>query len=250
MVRVLVACDNKMLTKNLQDMLGADCRIESCGTGKWAVELYRTVMPDVVVVDDNLVDTDAFSLARAIRANGERVGIILLSTLADPSVESQAEKVGINVLILKPFRTSLIASHIRFLAASLKDPNNQNWNVEDELDVILADLNFRMGPDRYRCVRQAVLLRYADNSSMLMKNIYLEIAEMNGSTANSVEKAIRDAIFTAWNGGNPQLWDMYFRCTRNKRRAHPTNDEFVTRIATGLRRRERLKFPLIEEKTG
>ena len=83
-----------------------------------------------------------------------------------------------------------------------------------------------------------------------MKSIYLEIAKQNKSTYNQVEKALRDAIISAWDRGDPQIWDTYFKPKWNAERRHPTNDEFIGRMVYYLKRRERLKLPLEQIKIG
>ena len=250
MFRLLIISENKLLVKDLQEYLGDKCEIESCGNGKWTLELLPSFLPDVVVMDDRLVDMDAFTLIRAIRSTGERIGIILLSTLLNEYVKKQCAKLGVNGICLKPFKSNLVASEIQMLFAWLKDPQNEYWNVEDDVSVLLSDLGFRAGPDRYRIIRQAILAQYACASAMMMKSIYLDVARLNRGNSEQVEKAVRDAIKVAWKDGNPRLWDMYFRPKWNQERRCPTNEEFITKMVNCLKRGERQKLPLEKEKIG
>ena len=243
MYRLLIASENELLVKDLREYLNDHYHIEACGNGKWTLELFSSFLPDVIVVDDKLVDMDAFTLIRAIRSTGERIGVILLSTLLDALVESQCIKLGVNGVYLKPYKTNVIASQIQVLSTWVRDPQNEYWNIEDDLNVLLSDLGFRFGPDRYRTIRRAIIAKYSCPSNM-MKSIYLDVARLNRGNAEQVEKAVRDAIKVAWRDGNPQLWDAYFKPKWNRERRCPTNEEFIAKIANCLKRGERQKLPI------
>lgn len=250
MFRVLIASENKAQVNDLKGFLDNSCITEACGSGKWALELFHVFMPDIIVVDDRLPDMDAFSLIRTVRSTGGKFCVVLLTTLLDPVVESQCKALGVSAVFLKPCRTSRLASQIQNLAVWLRDPNNPVWTLEDEANIILSDLSFGMGLEKRYIILQAILLRYAGPYNMQMKHVYLEIAKQNKSTYDQVEKAVRDAILTAWKKGDPQIWDMYFRPKWNGERRHPSNEEFIARMVYSLQYRQRQKLPLEQIKIG
>ena len=250
MHRILLACEDEKLAIGIRNALDENYIVESCGTGKWAMEIFRSFLPDVVLVTNNLPDMDPFAFAREIRFSGEHFGIILLTTANTPMITMQAQAMGINSLLLKPCKPKHLAAHIQTMAMLLQSPDSRNWNLDDEICMLLSDLGFRPGPERYRTTRQVLRARYNGAESMMMKSVYLEVAKQNRSTFNQVEKAVRDAVKAAWEDGDQCVWNLYFRPRKNGEHKPPSNEEFIARIVENLKRRKRYKPPLLKEKIG
>lgn len=225
--------------------LSKEFQIEACGNGAWVVELLRVFMPDVMVVDTNLVDIDAFSLIRDVRASGNPVGIILLTSLDNAYVRAKASEMQIEGLLCKPFKMDVLASYVHDVALWVKDPKRTDMMPENLVDTLLMDLGFCIGVDRHHTVKQAILAKYYGPPGMLMKQVYLDVAKTCNGGSLQVEKAVRDAVKSAWGKGNNKLWDLYFSCSKKGVRSSPTNDEFISRIAEALRSCRRLKMPYV-----
>lgn len=241
MLRLLIASDDESIVNQVQQQLQEEYAIESCGSGQWALELLRSFSPDLLLLDAQLTDIDCISVLRGLRASGKRIGTIFISTLLNDYVYRQMQSLNVDCVLPKPCRTSLLIGHIRSLGFTIQYPNNADWYVDDEVDSILLDLGFRMGPDRYRCMKHAVLERYANRSGIMMKQLYVEVVRKCGGNTKQVEKAIRDCIKAARDTGNTEMWGLLFRLEQNGEKYYPTNEEFITRIATSLWHRERLK---------
>lgn len=250
MYRILLVCEDEQMAIGIRNALDENYAVETCGNGKWAMEIFNSFKPDVVLVTNNLPDMDPFSFAREIRFSDEHFGIILLTTVVTPMLAMQAQAMGINSLILKPCKPEHLAVHIQTMALLIQDPNGRNWNVDDEISMILSDLGFRPGPERYRYIRQVIRTRYYGGENMMMKNAYLEVAKQNRGTTVQMEKAVRDAIKAAWDDGDHCVWNLYFRPRKNSQRGCPTNEEFIARIVEGLKRHQRYKPPIQQEKIG
>ena len=81
-LRVLIADDHRLFVEALDAILAADERIEVVGRasdGNEAVELARTLEPDVVLMDVSMPVLDGFEATREIRAAVESVRVLMLT---------------------------------------------------------------------------------------------------------------------------------------------------------------------------
>jgi DNA-binding NarL/FixJ family response regulator len=86
MIRVLLVDDHQMMREGLKALLAAVPDIEvvgEAGDGREALDLVRTLSPDVVVMDVGMPGLNGIETARRIRAEHERVRVIALSTHTD-----------------------------------------------------------------------------------------------------------------------------------------------------------------------
>ncbi len=81
-LRVLIADDHRLFADALQAILAGDERIEVVGKasdGAEAVELARTLGPDVVLMDVSMPVLDGFEATREIRSAREGVRVLMLT---------------------------------------------------------------------------------------------------------------------------------------------------------------------------
>ncbi|HEY8107725.1 MAG TPA: response regulator transcription factor [Gaiellaceae bacterium] len=81
-LRVLIADDHTLFAEALEAILAAEERIEVVGQasdGSEAVELARTLAPDVVLMDVSMPVLDGFEATREIRAADDGVRVLMLT---------------------------------------------------------------------------------------------------------------------------------------------------------------------------
>jgi DNA-binding NarL/FixJ family response regulator len=81
-LRVLIADDHRLFAQALEAILASDERIEvvgQAGDGSEAVELARSLGPDVVLMDVSMPVLDGFEATREIRADSEGVRVLMLT---------------------------------------------------------------------------------------------------------------------------------------------------------------------------
>ena len=93
-----------------------DIDLTFAGNGREAVDLWRSVAPDLIFMDISMPEMDGREAARAIRAEearrGGRVPIVALTAHALDGDAEAALAAGIDRYLTKPLRRSTILSAI------------------------------------------------------------------------------------------------------------------------------------------
>ena len=113
-VRVLLVDDHQMMREGLRALLAGVPDIEVVGEasdGRTALDLVRTLSPDVVVMDVGMPELNGVEATRQIRAEHERVKVIALSTHTDKRYVHHMLEAGACGYVLK------IAAHDELLRA-------------------------------------------------------------------------------------------------------------------------------------
>ena len=103
-LRVLIADDHRLFAEALEAILAADERIEVVGQasdGSEAVELARTLSPDVVLMDVSMPVLDGFEATREIRAADEDVRVLILTGSNSRADVDRSREVGASGYITK-----------------------------------------------------------------------------------------------------------------------------------------------------
>lgn len=81
----------------------------------------------------------------------------------------------------------------------------------------------------YRYLREAVWIAYQEPEilSSVTKRLYPEVAKRFHTTDKQVERAIRNAIETAWTSGDPKALKMCFQDLYGYGTIRPTNTEVI-----------------------
>jgi len=85
-IQVLLVDDHKMMREGLRALMSGVQDIKVVGEasdGRTALDLVRTLSPDVVVLDIGMPELNGVETARRIRAEHKRVKVIALSTHSD-----------------------------------------------------------------------------------------------------------------------------------------------------------------------
>ena len=81
-LRVLIADDDRLFAEALEAILAADERIEVVGQasdGSEAVQLARSLRPDLVLMDVSMPVLDGFEATREIREESEHTRVLMLT---------------------------------------------------------------------------------------------------------------------------------------------------------------------------
>jgi DNA-binding NarL/FixJ family response regulator len=103
-LRVLIADDHRLFAEALQAILASDERIEVVGQasdGGEAVELARTLDPDVVLMDVSMPVLDGFEATREIRAAGGDTHVVMLTGSNSRADVDRSREVGASGYVTK-----------------------------------------------------------------------------------------------------------------------------------------------------
>ncbi|MFC9330004.1 response regulator [Kitasatospora sp. NPDC057015] len=126
-VRVVIADDDALLRAGVAVVLGTEDGIEVVGQaadGLQAVELCRTLLPDVVLMDVRMPGIDGIEATRRIVADGLATRVLVLTTFHHDEYVWGALRAGAGGFLLKRASPERLVDAVRTLAAgqALLDP--------------------------------------------------------------------------------------------------------------------------------
>ena len=140
MIRVLIAEDQAMVLGALAALLEIEADMAVVGraaNGRVALDLARKLTPDVVVTDIEMPELSGLDLAHALRAEGLKARVVILTTFARPGYLRRALEAGAAAYLLKDAPSDQLADAIRRVAAGTRviDPvlAADAWSEADPL---------------------------------------------------------------------------------------------------------------------
>lgn len=140
MIRVVVAEDQAMVLGALAALLEIETDISVVGRaadGRTALELVRTLKPDVLLTDIEMPEMSGLDLARALESENVRTRVVILTTFARPGYLRRALDAGATAYLLKDAPSSQLAEAIRRVHAGTRviDPTlaAEAWSDADPL---------------------------------------------------------------------------------------------------------------------
>lgn len=112
-MKVLVVDDDRLVVVALQTILEADPEIQVVGTGgsgREAIELYRQIKPDILLMDIRMEEMTGIEAAQAILAADPEAKILFLTTFSDEEYIAGALRLGVKGYLLKQNYESIIPS--------------------------------------------------------------------------------------------------------------------------------------------
>jgi two-component system, NarL family, response regulator DesR len=115
-IRVVIAEDQSMVLGALAALLEMERDIEVVGkalNGREAMDLVRTLKPDVVLTDIEMPEVTGLDLAQAVRQQHPRTRVVILTTFARPGYLRRALDAGASGYLLKDSPSDKLAGAIR-----------------------------------------------------------------------------------------------------------------------------------------
>ena len=114
-IRVLIADDQVLVRTGFRMILEIEPALEVVGEaadGDQAVELVRTLSPDVVLMDVRMPELDGIEATRRIRAAGSDVRVLVLTTFDLDEYVYDALRAGASGFLLKDIQPELLVAAI------------------------------------------------------------------------------------------------------------------------------------------
>ncbi len=123
-IRVMVVDDSVVVRKIVTDVLSADPGIDVVGTavnGKVALGKLEQLKPDLITMDIEMPEMNGIDAVRAIRANRNRVPIIMFSTLTERGATATLDALssGANDYVTKPANVGSVAQSMESVREQL-----------------------------------------------------------------------------------------------------------------------------------
>lgn len=255
-ITVLIADDNTEFGDLLNEYISQHDDIRVVGIardGLETLEMIHSLSPDVVVLDIIMPNLDGIGVLEKMASNQlkKKPLFIMLSAIGQDVFVQKAVALGAEYYIVKPFDVDILVSRIRqickekhSLPFSCKKVENKVMSVNDgriqparDLEIEVTNLMRESGiPPHmigYQYIREAVLqaINNPKNFSPVTKILYPSIAQKFNTTPQKVERAIRNAIDSAWTKTGVGNHGETFANNRTK----PTNSELIAVIADKTR---------------
>lgn len=119
-ISVVIADDHPVFRQGLRQAIESDRHINvigEVGDGEAAIELVRSLDPDVVVLDIGMPKRNGFAVAKAMRESGLRSNAIFLTMYDEEDAFNRAMDLGVKGYILKDSAVTDIVAGIKAVAA-------------------------------------------------------------------------------------------------------------------------------------
>ena len=118
MAKILIVDDAEFLRVRLTKMLDTDgFQVFQAENGLKAVELYKEIHPDIVLMDVTMPEMDGLTALKTIVGFDSKAKVIMLTALGQESVVLEAVKSGARDFIVKPFEHDRVMKAITKLLA-------------------------------------------------------------------------------------------------------------------------------------
>src|SRR3954454_16982837 len=127
MPTVLVVDDDPRLRHLVEVVLRGDgYQVQSIDDGDAVVSTVRRVQPDLVLLDLKMERVGGIAALRALRAQNEDVGVIILSAAGEEALVLEAFAAGADDYITKPFLVRVLLARLRAVLKRAARPGNGN----------------------------------------------------------------------------------------------------------------------------
>lgn len=235
MLRLLIADSTDEFRISLSGALRERYEIRTCTTGKQALALIRSEVPDILVLDLMLPELDGISLLHTLH-EAERPRAILATTrFFSDYITSSIDKLGVQYIMMKPCDLQATISRIEDLQSSGQLHGCVPRDLKGTVSARLIALGFSVKLKGYELCREAVLQLVRCPGQSITKELYPGVAAVFGISATQVERSIRTAIASAFAVGERPLWAAYVPTDCAER---PSNGAFLTALADSLALKE------------
>jgi two-component system, chemotaxis family, chemotaxis protein CheY len=118
MAKILIVDDAEFLRVRITKMLSGDgFVVYEAENGAKAVDTYKAIRPDIVLMDITMPEMDGLTALKHIRAFDPQARVVMLTALGQESVVLEAVKSGARDFVVKPFERDRVMSAITKLLA-------------------------------------------------------------------------------------------------------------------------------------
>jgi DNA-binding response OmpR family regulator len=221
MGKVLLVEDDLAIAEPLARALRRDDHeVMVCGDGLQALEAARQTDPDLVVLDLGLPGMDGMEVCRILRAEGNRVPVLMLTARAAEMDVVVGLDIGADDYVSKPFRAKELMARIRSLMRRGSPVGPSRITVQD----------VTLEPQARRVMVGGRTIGLSVKEFDLLHALIRE-----AGTTVTRERLMRDVWHTNWYASSKTL-DMHVSWLRRKLGDSAQNPRYITTVrGIGLR---------------
>ena len=251
--KILIADEDQITRATLREELKEQgyANIYEAQNGEETINMIKTVLPDIVIVDVLLSKLDGIGVIRQSKKELEENSpiFIVTSIVSNHNMLLEANRAGASMCMIKPINTESLIHHIENMLPRdlgflpFDEDERSSGDLEAQVTKIIHQIGVPAHIKGYQYLRTAIILTVNDSEiiNSVTKILYPTVAKKYQTTTSRVERAIRHAIEVAWDRGDVDVLNSYFGYTIQINRGKPTNSEFIAMIADNLR----LKYKML-----
>ncbi|MCG8683518.1 MAG: response regulator transcription factor [Desulfobacterales bacterium] len=223
---ILVAEDDIHIRTGLTDTLESEgYKVIQVGDGQKALEKFELERPDLVLLDVMMPEKSGYDVCQAIRANDDRVPVIMLTAKGEEIDKVVGLKLGADDYITKPFGIHELLARIdavlrRSRLNQVQETKKENNKAKDAFSFA----GFSVDPKTFK-------LTGFDKTFNLSKR---EIELIRFFAEHPGEVMDREMILTRiWGfdyGGTTRTLDQHIAMLRKKIETDPSNPSIITTV--------------------
>jgi two-component system, response regulator PdtaR len=188
-LRVVIAEDEAIIRMDLRETLEEEGYevVGETGRGDEAVELVRTLMPDLAILDVKMPGMDGLAAAEVL--NREKLcGVLVLTAFSQREIIEQARDAGALAFLVKPFQKSDLIPAIEVAIGRFRELRN----LTGEIDALGEQLEARKLVDRAKGILiDECQMRESDAFSFIQRTAMSERCRMRDVADRIIDGSLR-----------------------------------------------------------
>lgn len=226
-----------------KELKGSGFDITFSDTADMLVAQFPISCPHILIMDLIQCGYDGWEVIEYLLTQRNRPFIVVFSALLTDALNCRLLDMGVDYLLYKPLPPQEMHQRIEMIIELYK---NRSTNVREqekkesiymETTRALSELGIYPNLKGYHFVREAIVTVCESNRLIgrVTGEIYEGVAAKFGSTADCVERNIRNAIENAWIKGDLNKINDMFGNSVDSNKGKPTNSEFIALLADKIR---------------
>lgn len=213
--RILVVDDEKGLVKIIRLNLEQDgFDVIEAFNGSQAMEKLRTTLPDLVLLDVMMPDTDGFTVLKMIRQIGN-IPVIMLTAKGEEDDKIKGLELGADDYVTKPFSPRELTSRIRAVL------RRGDFSRDEESGKIVVDDRLTIDFDRHEVWVEGELVQLRPTEYRLLYHLV-----QNAGWVLTHDQ-ILNKVWGYEYENEPHYVRLYINYLRKKLEVDPANPQFI-----------------------
>lgn len=213
--RILVVDDEKGLVKIIRLNLEQDgFDVIEAFNGSQAMEKLRTTLPDLVLLDVMMPDTDGFTVLKMIRQIGN-IPVIMLTAKGEEDDKIKGLELGADDYVTKPFSPRELTSRIRAVL------RRGDFSRDEESGKIVVDDRLTIDFDRHEVWVEGELVQLRPTEYRLLYHLV-----QNAGWVLTHDQ-ILNKVWGYEYGNEPHYVRLYINYLRKKLEVDPADPQYI-----------------------